>query len=293
MKDQRKAYIYGLVTVLMWSTVASAFKLSLQYLHVLQLLFYASVASSLVLALILAAQGRLTLLTSFTRKELTASLIFGLANPFLYYVVLFKAYDLLPAQEAQPINYTWAIALTLLAIPFLKQKISLPDILAVCIGYLGVAVIATRGDLTGLHFSNPLGVVLALLSTIIWAMYWIMSAKDGRDPVAGLCMNFLCSLPVSGLACLVGPGFNAPWQGLVGAAYVGAFEMGLAFACWLTALKYAENTAKIANLIFISPFVSLFLIHLFVGEEIFPSTYVGLALILAGLALQRIKRKAA
>jgi len=80
---------------------------------------------------------------------------------------------------------------------------------------------------------------------------------------------------------------------LLGAAYVGVFEMGLAFACWLTALKYAENTARIANLIFISPFVSLYLIHLFVGERIYPSTYAGLALILAGLALQRLGKKPA
>ncbi len=293
MKDQKKAYVYGLTTVLMWSTVASAFKLSLASLSVIQLLFYASLSSTLVLALVLAAQGKLGLVLRFTPRQYAVSLGLGLVNPFLYYIILFSAYDLLPAQEAQPINYTWAIALSLLAIPFLKQKISFLDMCAVCTGYLGVAVIATHGDLLGLRFSSPLGVGLALLSTLVWAMYWIVSARDDRDPVAGLFMNFAFSLPASGLACAFGGGFAAPWTGLLGAAYVGAFEMGLAFACWLTALKYAENTARIANLIFISPFLSLYLIHVFVGESIHPSTYVGLALILAGLALQRAGKKPA
>ena len=31
MTNQGKAYMYGLVAVLLWSTVASAFKLSLRY----------------------------------------------------------------------------------------------------------------------------------------------------------------------------------------------------------------------------------------------------------------------
>ena len=54
----------------------------------------------------------------------------GLINPFLYYLVLFKAYDLLPAQEAQAINYTWALMLAFLSVIFLKQKLTLKDILA-------------------------------------------------------------------------------------------------------------------------------------------------------------------
>ena len=48
MHNQRKAYLYGLVTVLLWSTVASAFKLSLRHLDVAQLLLYASGVSILV-----------------------------------------------------------------------------------------------------------------------------------------------------------------------------------------------------------------------------------------------------
>ncbi|HCO12391.1 MAG TPA: EamA family transporter, partial [Desulfonauticus sp.] len=45
MVNQKKAYFFGLLTVFIWSTVASAFKLSLRYLTPLQLLFYASLTS--------------------------------------------------------------------------------------------------------------------------------------------------------------------------------------------------------------------------------------------------------
>ena len=33
----------------------------------------------------------------------------GFLNPFLYYIILFKAYSLLPAQEALSLNYTWPL----------------------------------------------------------------------------------------------------------------------------------------------------------------------------------------
>jgi len=284
---QGKAYACALATVALWSTVASAFKLSLRFLTPPELLLYACVASCLALAAILAAQGKLGLARG-SRREWTLALKLGFLNPFLYYLVLFWAYDLLPAQEAQPLNYTWAVALSLLAVPLLGQKLRAADLIALLVSYAGVVVISTRGDLAGMDFASPLGVGLALGSTVIWALYWIFNTRDARDPVAGLLQNFLCGTAMVLAANLV-LGLRVPdWRGLAGAAYVGVFEMGLTFALWLAALKLTESTARVANLIFLSPLVSLLLIHLLVGEAILASTYWGLGLILLGQAVQRL-----
>ncbi len=292
MTDQAKAYLCALAAVLCWSTVASAFKLSLRHMEPVQLLFYANLVSLLFLGAVLAARGKLGRVFACSRRAYLQSLVLGLLNPFLYYLILFKAYDLLPAQEAQPLNYTWAITLTLLSIPLLKQKIGIAEIAAGLVSYSGVLVIATRGDLLALEFSNPFGVALALLSTIVWALYWIFSARDPRGPVEGLFLSFLLALPLTGGTCLL---FSDPVvtsvHGLLGAAYVGLFEMGIAFMLWLSAMKLSVNTARIGNLIFISPFLSLVFIHYLVGEEILHSTYVGLVLIVAGLLLQQLKTR--
>jgi drug/metabolite transporter (DMT)-like permease len=292
MHNQKKAYIYGLSTVLLWSTVASAFKLSLRYLDYVQLLLYSSIVSILVLGCILALKGKTRVLFSYSGKQYMQSLILGFLNPFLYYMILFKAYDLLPAQEAQPLNYTWAITLALLSIPLLKQKIGLKDFISVFVSYSGVVVISTHGDIFSFRFSNPLGVALALGSTVIWALYWIYNTKDDRDPVAGLLLNFVFGLPWI-LACYLFFSINRVPDplGLIGAAYVGLFEMGITFVLWLSALKLSENTAKVGNLIFISPFLSLVFIHFFVGEDILASTFIGLALIVAGLLIQQLKSR--
>ncbi len=288
MSTQARAYIYAGLAIFLWSTVASAFKLSLRWLDPLQLLLFANVVSVMVLFTVLACQRRLHHLKAYGRADYLRLAGLGVLNPFLYYVVLFQAYDLLPAQQAQPLNYTWAITLALLSIPLLGQRIGLRGFAALIISYAGVVVIATEGRPFALEFVSLTGVLLALGSTIIWALYWIYNTRDTGDPVAGLFVGFCCSLPLIFITtALFSELALPPWQGAVGAVYVGMFEMGLAFVFWLHALKLSSTTAKVGNLIFLAPFLSLVFIHFLVGETIHPATFVGLIFIVAGNIVQQ------
>lgn len=57
MTNQKQAMLYGLATVLLWSTVATAFKLALAELAPVQMLLVACAASVLVMGGILMAQA--------------------------------------------------------------------------------------------------------------------------------------------------------------------------------------------------------------------------------------------
>ncbi|RLB74973.1 MAG: EamA/RhaT family transporter [Deltaproteobacteria bacterium] len=290
MNQQRQAIFYGLGAVLLWSTVATAFKLALRYFSPIELLLYSGLFSTILLGSILRYQGKFHLAFQCSRQEYFLSIFLGLLSPFLYYLILFKAYDLLPAQQAQPLNYTWAITLSLLAVPLLKQKIGWQQWLALVISYCGVIVISTEGRLLSLQFTDPLGVILVLISTVVWALYWIFNTRDRRDPVVGLFVNFLCSFPfVLGYYLLTADLRLPSGMGLLGAVYVGIIEMGICFILWLMAMKLTDNTARISNLIFLSPFLSLIFIHFLLGEKILFATFIGLILIILGLCCQRIK----
>jgi len=290
MRSQRQAILFGLSAVLLWSTVATAFKLSLRYCTPIELLLYSSFFSTLVIGVILGSQRKFHLVFQCSRREYLFSIFLGLLSPFLYYLILFEAYDLLPAQQAQPINYTWAITLSLLSVPLLKQKIHWQQWLALVVSYCGVVVISTEGEPFSLHFTDPFGVALALISTVVWALYWIYNTRDKRDPVVALFINFLFSLPFILVYYLLTSDPRIPsLNGLLGGAYVGTFEMGLSFVLWLMAMKLTDNTARISNLIFLSPFLSLVFIHFLLGEDILPATFIGLILIVAGLFCQRIR----
>lgn len=287
MANQKLSYIYALSAVLLWSTVATAFKVALRSLSPVELLLYSSLSALLFLTLLIILQKKVAKTIDYIKKYFFITILLGVINPFVYYLVLFKAYDMLPAQEAQAINYTWALMLSYLSVVFLRHRLSIYDIIAGFMAYFGVLVIATKGDVTSLHFSNDIGVLLALLSTVLWSFYWIFNTKIKADPIISLFCNFLVGFTLILIYFVTYEKFRSiGFESVVSSVYVGLFEMGITFILWLKALKQSENTSKTANLIFLSPVLSLVFIHYIAGEKIENSTIVALIFILIGLSIQ-------
>ena len=76
-------------------------------------------------------------------------------------------------------------------------------------------------------------------------------------------------------------------QAVAGVLYIGIFEMGVAYVLWLKGLQLSSTTAKVSNLLFLAPFISLLLINLIVGEKILWTTFAGLGFVTPGIILQR------
>ncbi len=291
-KDQQKSYLYAIISILLWSTVASAFKISLKYVDFMQLLLYSSGISTTVLFIILFIQKKSLYLFTYSKRDYLMSILLGFMNPFLYYTVLFKAYSLLPAQEAQPLNYTWPLMLVLLSIPLLKQKIEMKSIFAIITSFTGVVIIGTGGNILSMKFSNPFGVGLAVGSSVIWALFWIYNVKDKRDEAVKLFFNFLAGFVFTLILTVFYSKIIVPdIKGILAVIYVGLFEMGLTFVLWLKALKLSAKTDRISNLVYFSPFISLLFISFIVGEKILFSTIIGLVFIISGVIIQQYKKK--
>ncbi len=289
MKQQNKSYLFALSAILFWSTIGSALKITLRYITFAELLFFASIVSFLVIFISIFISGKIALLFKQTAPDIFRSALLGLINPFLYYLILLKDYDILPAQEAGTLNYIWPVVLVLLSIPLLKQKIGFLSIIAILISFAGTIIIGTRGSILSLKFDNPTGVFLALGSAVFWSLFWIYNVKDKRDELIKLLLNFGFGLVYIFLYLIFTNGFNPiNYYGLAGSVYVGIFEMGLTYILWLKAMKYTSTTAKISNLVFLSPFISLIFIRFTVGEDILFSTVIGLVFIVGGILMQRL-----
>ncbi|MBM9536630.1 DMT family transporter [Desulfobulbus alkaliphilus] len=289
MSRHTKACLFTLLTILFWSTAASAFKIALGHVSPYTLLIYSVATSTLVLLLILVLQGKLGSLWDVSGPVLGKALLLGILNPFLYYVVLFAAYARLPGQVAMSLNYAWPLVLTLLSVPILGQSLNRGQLIAVAVSFFGAIIIATQGQF--IHFGdfNPLGLILAAGSTLIWASFWLFNARDGLDPVLklflGFCSGLLCTLLCSPLfGGIVWPP-AAAWPVLI---YIGLFEMGLTFVLWLHALQLATTAARVGNLIYLTPFFSLLLLRLIIGEQIHITTFVGLLFIVGSIVSQEL-----
>ncbi len=284
MTDNNKAIIYGIIAVLSWSTVATMFKMALRYYTYYEMLLVASLTALFIFSVTITIQRKWSVLKKISLKQWGKFALIGLLNPLAYYLVLFKSYSLLPAQIAQPINYSWPIVLLVLLSIFTRTAIPKAKYLGMVFSLTGVTLIslgsgAVSGD------SLPLsGLLLAFLSAFLWAAYWIVNNLNKEvDFIVALFLSFL----FGSIYLLIGTVFvdvnfySLP--GLLSSIYVGAFEMGIPFIFFGLAIRQTQNSALINQLCYLSPFISLFLIHLVLGEQIYTTTYLGLFLIVFGI----------
>lgn len=282
--DERDALGYGLAAVAAWSTVATGFKLGLEVMAPLQLLLAGTVVSTVLFAAVATVGGH----WRPSPGTCLRGAAFGLVNPCVYYLMLFEAYDRLPAQIAQPLNYTWAITLALLAVPVLGQRLTSRTLIGIAIGYAGVLVLLWGGTGHGAGGLDWLGVALAVGSTVLWAGYWLANARSTLPPVTLMAWSFVMALPPMALACRMGPGWPPlRWDTAAYGAWVGLAEMGVSFLLWQRALRLTAHAARIGQLIFLSPFLSLLLIDTVLGEHVHASSVWGLAVIVTGVWVAR------
>ena len=269
--------------------MSTAFKLTLQHIEFDKLLLWASLFGGVTLLFINQLGKSPIRIKQLSLKDWLWSAIMGFFNPFLYYLVLFKAYDLLEAQIAGTLNYTWPLALVIMSAIFLKQKVSFMSYLAILVSFFGIVIISTKGSFTSFGESSLLGILLAVGSSIFWASYWIMNIKDKREETGKVMLNmFFGFIFIIIYMLMMSKDITFPTgYALAGCIYIGLFEMSLTFVIWLFALKYSVSTAKVSNLIFLSPFFALIFINYYVNEIIHMATIIGLVFIIGGIFLQR------
>lgn len=288
MNNNKTAYILAGITVFFWSTVASAFKIGLEYFDYAALLLYSSLLSFIIYLIYTSITGKIKLALKSSKKEFLSSMLLGFFNPFFYYLLIFKSYELLPAQIAQPLNFTWPIVLVLLSSVFLSQKFGLKSFIGLLISFLGVVIISSKGSLSGYSGFSTEGMVYALSSSVFWALFWIFNVRDKRSTEVKLLLNFFFGFIFSIIYVSVFSSFNYPnLNGIFASVYIASFEMGFTFLIWLQALKLIDRTDKIANLIYLTPFISLFIINIVIGESILTSTIIGLLFIIGGILVQK------
>lgn len=282
------------IAIASWSTVASAFKIGLRHYTYFELILVSAIMAMLVFAMVVTIQGKWKHLNYLSNKQWVGFALSGLLNPALYYIILFKSYDLLPAQIAQSINYFWPTLLTIMLAIFMRQSIPKFKYIGMLISFGGVVLISLgTGGIAGVSLSGT-GIALAFLSAFLWAMFWILNQRNkNTDSMVALFLNFMFGAVYLLIATLFVPTNLLSVSGLLSGVYVGMFEMAIPFIFFGMALKESKNPSLINQLCYLSPFISLFIIHFVVGETIYPTTYIGLGLIVSGIVLNEMiaKRK--
>jgi len=288
MKKSSQAFLYAALAILFWGTIATAFKVALAAMSINMMLGIASLVSTCVLFLIVLFSGKIRMLCKMTRREILSSALLGLLNPVIYYIILLSAYNRLPGQVAQPVNMIWPIVLVFFSIPLLHQRIPAKSFIALFVSLAGVYIIASQGDPLHPGKSDTTGVLLALISSVLWALYFILNMRDKRDEAIKLLTNFIFGSVYMVILMAVTDTFSeiVTFRGAAAAAYCGIFEMGLTFWLWLKALQLSPTSDRVSNLVYFAPFISLILLHFIIHEPVYYTTVIGLVLIIGSVLFQ-------
>lgn len=289
MKNSSKAVLLASVAVLSWSTVATAFKIALRNMSVYEMLFVACATALTVFTIWLTVSRRWGELRNLTRQYWIRYALLGIVMPVSYYLVLFSAYDYLPAQVAQPVNYIWPILLAVLLATFGHKPIERSKYFGMAVSLGGVAVISLCGGGAIGHISM-LGLAMAIGSALLWAFYWIINDSMNNvvsQPVS-LFLTFMFGMVYMLIGTIWSPLSEISTSGLLSGMYIGTFEMGVPFICFGLAIRKTNNPALINQMCYLAPFISLFIISMVLGETIALSTYIGLTLIVGGLLFNEI-----
>ena len=148
----------------------------------------------------------------------------------------------------------------------------------------GVATISLGGKEISGTISLP-GLMLGALSALFWASYWMINdtLKDRVSQSLNLWTGFATGSAILLLASIFVPVSVTSWPALLSGVYVGMFEIAVPFACFGMAIRLTDNPALINQMCYLAPFMSLFLIHMVLGEPIIITTYIGLILIVGGI----------
>lgn len=288
MTKNQKAISAASVAVLSWSTVAAAFKTALTYYTHYEMLTVAALTATVIFAITVTIRKQWKQFAGMRHQDWMSLALLGFFSPTLYYLVLFSAYDRLPAQVAQPINYCWPIFLVILMAAIMHRPVKPRLYIGMAVSFAGVAVISLGGGAIEGELSAS-GLFMAFMGAVLWALYWIANEhlKGDYSESVKLFGSFL----FGSLYLLVGllwvPASFASPAGALASVYIGAFEMGIPFLFFSIALKNASNVATVNQMCYIAPFLSLFFISIIVGEKIIPTSYIGLSLIISGVVFNQ------
>lgn len=305
-----KGLIFGLVAIILWSTAASAFKIALAQFTTFQVLLISTLISTIVFLIYNILKG------SFINFKIANDINFTLLklsflNPFLYYLLLFQAYSVLPAQLALTLNYLWPIILILLFIINKRVKYEKHTLFSLLISFIGFLILSSKGEIPSLNFQEfdlkyLTGIIFALSSAFVWAYYWLLSSqkndmqKMNNQQDTSLFINFLISLVLlfifgflfkyNEISELLNMNFkdNITQNSLYASVYIGCFEMGFTFILWKYAISKTKSPEILSNLVYISPILSLIWISLLLKEQIYLTTYMGFLLILIGIFFKQL-----
>ncbi len=207
---------------------------------------------------------------------------------FLYNALYYYGLTQLSSQEACILNYLWPMMLVVFSCLILREKLTVMKAAAMVCSFIGI-VILTAGN-GGIRTGGTLaGMFACIAAAAFYGLFSVLNKKADLDQNISMTVMWLTTAICSTVLGLA----TETWVVLSAGQWLGMLWMGFAvsaaaYLLWALALKGAENTAGVANLAYLTPFLSLLISAVFLREPIRLPALIALVFIVGGILLQGI-----
>lgn len=291
----KKNYIYAFLTVFIWATMAAVVKLLLSDIPNLQALSVSSALAFVFLLLLNIKNGSIREMKKYSAKDYLIMAGLGFLGLFMYSALYYYGLAQLSSQEACILNYLWPVMLVIFSCIILKEKFTAIKGFAMLCSFIGI-IILSAGSENIARGNSAAGIISCIVAAACYGLFSVLNKKaDYNQNIAMMVIWFVAAVCSAALGLV-----TEEWKPIEGMQWLGMVWLGVvidavAYLMWALALKGVENTAKIANLAYLTPFLSVIFSAVVLGEKITLRAVIALVFIVGGILLQsfweHIKRK--
>tara|TARA_B100001248_G_scaffold250578_1_gene224806 strand:- start:874 stop:1740 length:867 start_codon:yes stop_codon:yes gene_type:complete len=283
-----KALLLGLVFALLWSSAFTAARIIVSYappLGTLSLRFFISGMLALIIAKWLRQNFKLT------KKQLRATIIFGICQNTIYLGLNFISMQWIEASIAAIIASSMPLLVALLGWLFLGQRLSFIGILGLGVGFVGVILVMGFRVSDGV---NQLGIIYCILGALALSIATLAVRNTNSEG------NLLV---IVGYQMLIGGGSLFIFS-IIFETYIIDLNMKLLLAFIYTTLAAGLvatvvwfwlvneiGAVKAATFHFLNPFFGIFIAKLVLGESLSVYDYFGVLIVTVGILLVQTSKE--
>lgn len=275
--------IYLTLAVLLWGFSYIAIKESLEYLSPVELIAARLAAASVTLFIIIKAKR-----LSFSMRGQTVRLLITGGIVFVHFWIMATGMLYTTATNTAWILTTAPVFIAVLSLLVLKEKLGRGHLLGIVTATIGVLILVSRGNFTGLGWISSVGDWIVLTSCLTWAIYTIFTRKLTAD-INPLVVTFW-TVTLAGIIIIPGSLFatgyehylTIPPRGIAAVLFLGIGCLAGAFWFWSEGLK-RKTASEVGLYLYLEPLFATFGAWLLLHERIGWSVPIGGAFILAAV----------
>ncbi len=287
----KKEYFYAGVSIFFWSTIATVTKLMLENLDSMQINMVSSLFAFVFLLIVSLVKGKLRELKNYHIIDYVKIFLLGVLGTFFYNLFLYLGIDAMDASQAFIINYLWPIMTVVFACIILKEKMTVRKAVAIALSFAGVIIVTANGSLLNIEKNTAKGAVYCVLAAVSYGLFSVLNKRTTYDKTLTMMFFYFSAFVISLVyIVLTGSSFIMTEFQMGGMLWMGIFTAAIAYTSWALALDCGD-TAKVSNLAYITPFLSLVWTGIILKEEFKAFSLIGLVVIIIGVFIQLKDKK--